>query len=56
MWEELKNVYGSRYVHCYQPEYHNKISSLMEELEKKYYPKGDSMDELSNWRILPISK
>jgi len=32
-WERFKGVYGSRYVHCYQPEYHKKISSLMEEFE-----------------------
>lgn len=47
MWEVFKSVYGSRYVHCYQPEYHNKISFLMEEFEQKYYPKENSIDELS---------
>lgn len=47
MWETFKSVYGSRYVHCYQPEYHNKISFLMEEFEQKYYPKENYIDELS---------
>jgi len=47
MWETFKNVYGSRYVHCYQPEYHKKISSLMDDFEQKYYPKGNTIDELS---------
>jgi len=47
MWETFKSVYGSRYVHCYHPEYHNKISFLMEEFEQKYHPKVSSIDELS---------